>query len=150
MEKFLFSAAPKDCEVRTLPAISAERGAARLRTLRGLAGAQGPKAAQEAGLYLLEDKLALQLKLQGLTLAKGGEVPALSPARWKEGAEEAGVPEHARGLLLDSAQAKRFRAFLRANGAGRGSAGAVDLIHLARHFFYEEPIKVVVPTRNAV
>ena len=151
METLLFTTVPKGCEARALPALRAEKAFARMAILRELVGAQGAKAAKEAGLYLLEDKLALELKLRGLTLPKSGEVPSLSPARWSDIAEEpVPVPENARGILLEPAPAKRFRAFLRLTRAGGGSPVALDLIHLARHFFYEEAIKVVVPTRNAV
>lgn len=150
MEGFIFTSAPRGHAVRELPALSEVKGSARLAVLRDLAGAAGAKIAREAGPYLLEDKLALQLKLQGLPLPKGGEVLALSPPRWREGVADEPVPEGAQGVLLTPAAAKRFRAFLRANRAGGRSPGALDLIHLARHFFYEEAVKVVVPTRNAV
>lgn len=150
MEKLFYSSVPKGCEARELPALAAVKANARLEILKSVVGAQGPKAAKDAGLYLLEDKLALELKLQGLNLPKNGEVPSLSPARWPElAADDEPVPEGARGLLLEPAAVRRLRTFLRASGA-RGSLGALDLIHLARHFFYEEPVKIVVPTRTPV
>lgn len=144
MENWIISSLPPASGYVELPALSSEKGAARLAAAANVVGnAPAQRLAHEAGPYLLDDKLALRLKLQGLSLGRGGEISALSPNKWPAGVAPAAVPAEAFAVLLEAGQRRRFLAFLHSNG--HPDIPLVDLIRLARHFFYEEPVKVAVP-----
>jgi hypothetical protein len=83
-------------------------------------------------------------------LPKSGEVGALSPPRWQTNLPTIEIPESASGIILTAAAAKRLRSFLKNNPGRRPILRPADLIRLSRHFFYEEAIKIVIPTRTPV
>ncbi|RYZ99926.1 MAG: hypothetical protein EOP11_18865 [Proteobacteria bacterium] len=151
MERWIHAEVPAGHREISLPALAEEKGAARLNLLAELLGSAAAKAAvKQAGPYLLDDKLALELKLKGLNLPKSGEVAALSPPRWNSDVSTIEIPENATGIILGAAAAKRLRLFLKNNPGRRPILRPADLIRLSRHFFYEEAIKIVVPTRLPV
>lgn len=139
-------AAPSQSAWHKLPALSAETGSRRLALASEAVGMPSAlKAAREAGLYLLDDKLALKLKLIGIKLGAQGEIPALSPSRWKE-TEAESVPEDCVAVQLTAVQKKRLLSFLKKQHHAVPSPAA--LARIARHFFYEEAITIAV-ARNS-
>lgn len=141
MSQWLFHEPPPGTEVFPLPALAAETGGQRRRELERVIGsANAASALAEAAPYLLADELCRELRLKGLDLPENGAIPCLDPAGWAR-VEATVVPEGVRGLQLDIARQRDLRSFL----GRREPRSVAELVRIARHFFYEEPLKLLVP-----
>lgn len=142
MKEWMIASLPEGADWFELPSLEERRGSARLAEVAAIVGAEGAKlAAQRAGPYLLADSLVRELQLQGIALAEEGELPALSPPRWRPALEQ-GLPENAQvlGIHLSSSSLAAFTSFL---GAARPESAA-GLVELAEHFFYRDSLKVAL------
>lgn len=109
--------------------------------------------AHQLGPYELEEGLARKLELEGLKLGAAGEFNALTPAKWGKFPEAeswlaftARLAESGgeiRGLLLNGQQREDLLRFLSRNRVNT-DCEPTELVNLARHFFFEEPLNVVV------
>lgn len=143
---------PPGLELVPVPGVARALGKKRLATAEDLLGKAPAKAAAESlGRYELEESLARQLELEGLELGEGGEVPALSPARWASHLDSqsweglrarvsAGGAEIA-GLRLPARQREAFLRFLSRH---RVSAEPAKVVELALHFFADADLNVVI------
>jgi hypothetical protein len=141
MKSAIFTQLPAAAKVGCLPSLASRKGQERLEILGCLVGEEAaPKVAEQAGFYLLEDSLAHELRLRGLELAKGGELPALSPARWKKTPPEPASGGRLIGILLSPEKKSAFTGFL----AQAGREFSLDeLVLLAGHFFYEDSLNLL-------
>lgn len=139
---------PHGHEIRVLHCATAEQGRARLAEAGKILGEDGARVlARKLGSYELDDSLVRSLTLAGVKLGERGEFPALSPARWTETppAQYLKEGEVAAGLVLTPRQRESFLRFLARNRVNAdGEIGAERAIRLARHFFFREPIVVVI------
>lgn len=128
--------------VQELQSLAEALGAERLATLAEVLGtARAAEVAAAADPYLLEDERAARLRLQGLSLGPEGEVRCLSPSRWVPGgAEPRAIPV---AVLLTPAQSRRFAAFL-AKAGQRPPDGPTETLALARHFFFDQRLRIVI------
>lgn len=145
---------PAGLSVETLAAASAELGDARLGAAEELLGRETARAiAKKTGAYELEEELARRLELEGLELGEGGEFPALSPSNWGNYPEAESwaaftarlqaAKGEIRGLQLTASQREAFLQFLSRNRVEQDTAPGT-VAELARHFFFSEPLNVVV------
>ncbi len=134
---------------------SGELGAERLGAAAEVLGERGARdAAENLGRYELDDESARRLGLAGAQPGPEGEVPALSPSRWAEQPEadtwaqlQTRLSEGAEivGLVLSRSQRESFLRFLTRNhGNEAESLTAEKAVRLARHFFFQEPLVVVL------
>jgi|GEM_PF-3973729 len=145
---------PAGLSVEKVAAATAELGDSRLSAADGLLGRDNARAiAKKAGAYQLEDELARRLELEGLELGENGEFPALSPRDWGLYPEAETWSSFVarmkrshgeiRGLLMSPSQREAFLQFLSRNRVDpKGEPEAIA--DLARHFFFSEPLNVVV------
>ena len=134
---------PTGCEAAELPSLAEELGGRRRALLTELLGAEeGARAAAEAGLYQLGDSLVQRLQLQGVSLGDEGELPCLSPARWRPTAT-ATMPARIEGVLLEDTSARELITFIQKTGAP-APADARALAELARHYFFGRRLRVCV------
>jgi hypothetical protein len=145
---------PAGLELAVLATAAAELGSNRLAEAESLLGREAAReVAKKAGPYELDEGLARRLELEGLKLGAGGELPALSPTRWGLPAEAetwaqlnrrlAEKGGEIRGVQLSAAQRGAFLQFLSRNRVNVDGT-ALEMVELARHFFFGEPINVVV------
>ncbi len=148
------STLPAGLEVETLSCASDELGNLRLGEAQALIGVEAARAlALKAGPYELEEDLARRLELEGLKLGVGGEFSALSPPAWGAYAEAESwqsftrrlsqAPAEIVGLQLTATQREAFLQFFSRNRVDPESTPAA-VAELARHFFFGEPLNVVV------
>lgn len=142
MSGAIFTRAPEGTVVRSVPSLSSLRGSERVVVLESVLGEKlAESVSARAGLYLLDDSLAHDLRLRGLDLPENGELPALSPARWKKISEEAIPVGRLVGVLLSPEKKNALQLFLRAS---RHEITLDDLVNVARHYFYEDSLNLLV------
>lgn len=145
---------PAGLEIEVLGTNTAQLGRERLEGMEALVGKAAAQAlAEKLGKYELGEEKTKELGLQGVALERDGEFPALSPARWAQNAKtenwaalRARLHENgaeAVGLSLNSKQRESFLHFLARNRVNADSDLTV-IVNLARHFFSEDPLNVVV------
>lgn len=142
MKQWLYSEISSDHRAHSIPSLSAQKGTERLLLLSEILGSRevAKRVADEAGQYELSDSLVQQLQTKGLILGENGEIAALSPARWDFSLGV--VPEgKILGILLPKEKQKKFLDFLK---LGNAPATLEAMLELARHFFYEDSLNLVV------
>jgi hypothetical protein len=138
-------ALPGGLRAAEVPNACAEVGSARLAEAAAVLGEAASLAeAERLGRYELADEVARELRLRGVALGEGGEVPALSPARWRAWPAAPDLRELV-GLRLTAEQKASFLRFLTRNHEGDPLALAPErALELARPFFLAEPLAVVL------
>lgn len=145
---------PAGLELEVLANATQELTDNRFAEAQGLVGAErAGEIAGQLGPYELEEGLARKLELEGLKLGAAGEFNALTPANWGKFPEAeswlalttrlSGSGGEIRGLLLTGVQRESLLRFLSRNRV-ETDCDAVALVNIARHFFFEEPLNVVV------
>jgi hypothetical protein len=145
---------PEGHSLLLLEPVAAELGDQRLHQAVALLGRETAlTAAAKAGSYELDEELARRLALEGVELGEGGRIPALSPPEWGRHPEAHGRASFVeslmrsggelRGLRLGKGEEESFRRFLSRNRVSEESEPGF-ILELARHFFFSEPLNVVV------
>lgn len=147
---------PAGLAIEVINTADVELGKQRLEGMTALVGKETAEAlAEKLGSYELGEEEAKGLKMKGLQLGKNDELPALSPARWKE-APDSQFWAHLRarlhekrialkGLSLNASQREAFLNFMARNRVSADEELELEaIVGLARHFFFSEPINVVV------
>jgi hypothetical protein len=147
---------PAGLEIAPVRPVAEELGQERLAEAGKLLGPAEAKAlAEKLGAYEVETAKAKELGLEGIRLGRNGELPALSPARWaRDSGAESWEALKARlketnatvaGLSLSPDQRQAFLRFLARNRKDpEGAPGPERMVELARHFFFSEPLNVVL------
>jgi hypothetical protein len=109
--------------------------------------------ARRLGDYELSPELVRRLELEGLELGKGGTLPALSPGGWAPALHldtysdlRARIEQQGgelKGLRLNERDRESFRRFLEKQKVP-DTAGPWELTDIARHFFFQVSLKLVV------
>lgn len=142
MKQWLFSEIKSHQFSHPIPSLSAQKGTERLLLLSEILGSReaAKNLAEDAGRYELSDALVAQVQHKGLQLGQEGEVPALSPCRWNFSLGV--IPEgKLLGILMEREKIKKFLDFLQ---LGNAPATMEATLELARHFFYEDSLNLVV------
>jgi hypothetical protein len=113
-----------------------------------LGSEEARETARKLGYYELDEESVRRLGLSGASTGKNGEFEALSPIRWTEIPqndewEEPQEETEVAGLLLTRSQRESFLKFLTRNH-GEEEMDAQKAVKLARHFFFQEPVIVVL------
>ena len=117
-----------------------------------LGRADAEAVAEKLGYYELDEACVRELESSGAKVGIDGKWPALSPMRWLASREAESWENlltrlkekggSVAGLRLSAAQRKGFHDFLHRNHVSPGEPER--LVSLARHFFFGEPIIVVL------
>ncbi len=147
---------PAGLELAMVCTATEELGKIRLIEAGKLLGAPvAQELAEKLGTYEVGSEQAKALGLEGLRLEEEGGFPALSPARWGLHPQaESWMALRARmlecggevmGLSLNPEQRAGFLRFLGKHRVIPAGASELErIVELARHFFFAEPLNVVV------
>jgi hypothetical protein len=146
----------KGLELEVLAPVPVELGHERIREASQLLGKSSAHSlAEKMAPYELGEQEAKQLGLEGICLNLDGEFPALTPGRWtlfpeaesweafRAKLRECGA--EVVGLSLNREQRDLFLRFLARNHVNpEKNSDSEKFVDLARHFFFSEPLNVVV------